>query len=100
MSEKALRTLVRFTTENFVAVDSEAVEKVFFLGRGFLDELWKGGFRGFNFPRMRSEIGMQTHEVRLHVLRIPLAANMSIPRGLEVRCPCRKAPRNIRSQKR
>lgn len=41
MSEKALGASVRFTTENFVAVDSEAVEKVIFLGGGFLDELRK-----------------------------------------------------------
>ena len=41
MSEKALRAAICFATENFIAVNSEAVEKVIFLGRGFLDELRK-----------------------------------------------------------
>ena len=41
MSKKALGASVRFTTENFVAVDGEAVEKVIFLSRSFLDELGK-----------------------------------------------------------
>jgi hypothetical protein len=44
MIEKTLGAFVRFTTKNFIAVHSETVEKIFFLGRGFLDELWKGGF--------------------------------------------------------
>jgi hypothetical protein len=42
MSEKALGASVRFTTEDFVAVDGEAVKKIIFLSRGFLDELRKG----------------------------------------------------------
>ena len=41
MSEKTLSASIRLTTKNFVAVYSEAVEKVVFLGCGSLDELSK-----------------------------------------------------------
>jgi len=49
MSEKTLGVFVPFTTENFVAANSEAVEKVLLLACGFLDELRKDGFDCFNF---------------------------------------------------
>lgn len=41
MSEETLGASVRFATENFVAIDSEAVERVIFLSRGSLQELRK-----------------------------------------------------------
>ena len=64
MSEKALRAFVRFTAEDFVAVNSEAVEKILFLHCRFLDEPRKDRFGCFNFPRMRFEVRMKTDEIR------------------------------------
>src|SRR6266542_528576 len=64
MCEKALRAFVRFTAEDFVAVNTEAVEKVVFLLCSFLDEPRKDRLGCFNFPRMRFEVRMKTDEGR------------------------------------
>ena len=44
MRENAFGIGVAFAAENFDAVDTKAVEKILFLGRGFLDETRESGF--------------------------------------------------------
>jgi hypothetical protein len=63
MREQALGTFVRFPAKHFLAVRSEPVEKIFFLGCGFLDEPRKPSFDRLQFSGMRFEIRMKTDEV-------------------------------------
>jgi hypothetical protein len=63
MSEKAIRASVSFAAENFVAVNTETVKEIVFLGRSFIDELPQDGFHCFKFSRVRFEIGMQADEI-------------------------------------
>ena len=42
--ENAFGIGVAFAAENFAAVDAEPIEKILFLGRGFLDETRESGF--------------------------------------------------------
>ena len=63
MRENAFGVSVAFAAENFVAVDGKPVEKILFLGRGFLNETWEPGFDRLQFPRMDSEVRMQADEV-------------------------------------
>ena len=63
MREHALGVFVSFAAEKFVAVNSERVEKILFLGRSFLDEPREPSFDRLQFPGMHFEIRMQTDEV-------------------------------------
>ena len=49
MREKAFGVGVTFAAENLVAVDGKRVEKILFLGRGFLDEKLESGFDRIEF---------------------------------------------------
>lgn len=66
MRENALGALVRFATEDFVAVDAEFVKKILFLGRSFLDKSREPGFDRVEFSGMHFKIGMQTDEIWVH----------------------------------
>ena len=66
MSEKPLPAFVSFAAENFVAVNTETVKDILFLGRSFIDELPQDGLDCFQFSRVRFEVRMQTDEIRPH----------------------------------
>src|SRR6266508_2986681 len=53
---------ISFTAENFVAVNRKRIEKILFLGPGFLDKTREHGFDRLQFPRSRFEIWMQADE--------------------------------------
>ena len=57
MRENAFGVGVAFAAENFVAVDGKPVEKILFLGCGFLDETRKPGFDRLQFPRCALKYG-------------------------------------------
>jgi len=61
--ENAFGVGVAFAAKDFFAVDGEAVEKILFLGRSFLDETREPGFHFLQFPRMDFEVGMLADEV-------------------------------------
>ena len=63
MRENALGAFVGFTAEDFIAVNTEAVEKIVFLGRSFLHETRKGSFDRLKFSRVHFEVRMQADEV-------------------------------------
>ena len=63
MRENAFGIGVAFAAENFVAVDGKAVEKILFLGRGFLDETRESGFDRLQFSGMHFEVRMKADEV-------------------------------------
>ena len=63
MRENAVGVFVSFAAEKFVAVNSERVEKILFLGRSFLNKPRKPSFDRVQFPGMHFEIRMQTDEV-------------------------------------
>jgi hypothetical protein len=64
MRENAFGIGVAFAAENFAAVDSKAVEKILFFGRGFLDETGEPGFDRIEFSGVHFEIRMQADKVR------------------------------------
>jgi hypothetical protein len=49
MRENAFGAFVGFTAEDFIAVNTEAVEKIVFLLRSFLHETRKGSFDRLKF---------------------------------------------------
>ncbi len=63
MRENALGAFVGFTAEDFIAVNTEAVEKIVFLGRSFLHEPRKGGSNGLEFSGMNFEIRVKTDKI-------------------------------------
>jgi hypothetical protein len=63
MSENALGAFVAFTAANFVAVNTEAVEKILCLARSFFDKSRKDRFHRFKFSRMHFEVRMEADEV-------------------------------------
>jgi len=64
MRENAFGIGVAFAAENFVTVDGKAVEKIFLLRRGFLDEAREPGFDRIQFSGMDFKIRMKADEVR------------------------------------
>ena len=79
MRENAVGVGIAFTAENFVAVNGKPVEKVPFLGRGFLDKTREPGFDRLQFSGVYFEIGMKADEVResAHAGKISSRANLS-----------------------
>jgi hypothetical protein len=67
MPKNAFGVFVAFPAENFVTVAAEAVEKIFLLGRGFLDEGWERGLEGVKFSGIDFEVRMQAHKVRKRI---------------------------------
>src|SRR5438067_7972852 len=88
MRENAVGIGVAFTAENFVAVNGKPVEKVLFLGRGFLNETREPGFDRLQFSRMHFEIGMKADEIceSAHVRKVSPRANLSNSRRANVKC--------------
>jgi hypothetical protein len=63
VSENALGAFVAFTAANFVAVNTEAEEKIVLLGRGFLDKSRERRFDCVEFSGMQFEVRMEADEV-------------------------------------
>jgi hypothetical protein len=63
MRENAFGVDVAFAAENFVVVNGKPIEKILFLGRGFLNETWKPGFDCLQLPRMDIEVRVQTDKI-------------------------------------
>src|SRR5438552_4020759 len=88
MRENGASVSVAFAEENFVAVNGKPVEKVLFLGRGFLNETREPGFDCLQSSRVHFEIGMKADEVceSAHVRKVSPGANLSNSRRANVKC--------------
>ena len=77
MRKNAFGAVATFAAENFIAVDTEPVEKILLFIHSFLDESRQDSSNGVEFSRMRFEIGMQTGEISPHVWNLCLAYSVS-----------------------
>lgn len=76
MSEQAFRIRVGFSTENFIAIDGELIEKILLLACSSRDEPRKRRRENLKLSRMDFEVRMQADEIRkrLHPPSVPCAA--------------------------
>ena len=63
MRKNAFGAVATFAAENFIAVDTEPVEKILLFIHSFLDESRQDSSNGVEFSRMHFEIGMKADEV-------------------------------------
>ena len=63
MRENAVGAFVRFPAQNFIAADSESIEKTIFFSGSFLYEPRKAGLDRLQFAWMDFKIWMETNEV-------------------------------------
>jgi hypothetical protein len=86
MSQHALGIHIPFTTENFVAIDAEPIEKILLFVARFFYEIREGTLKGLNLSRVHFEVRVKADEVvrqRTHVRTVTLA-----PRPVERVAPC------------
>lgn len=72
MRQDAVGTGITFPAEDFIPVHRESIEKIFLLGRSFLNEGRERSLEELELPRVNFEVRMKRDEIRKRIHRIIL----------------------------